>query len=133
MKRSLIPAVLIIMAALTACDFLRSVGGRPTSEDLEVAKSELAFREDVRRQEKLDSIKRVEEERQRDSMAALDAKILDSLDHKKGSTMRPQKLGGLKHQELSSRYCIVVGAFRNMPYAEKKIANIRYQNKEGCL
>lgn len=121
MKRSLIPVVLIIMAAVTGCDFLRSIGGRPTSEDLEAAKSELAFRQEVIRQERLDSIRR-EEERRKDSLAALDAKILDSLEHKRGSTMRPEKLGGLKRQEMSSRYCIVVGAFRNMPYAEKKIS-----------
>ena len=121
MKKSLIIVVLIIIAAATGCDFLRSIGGRPTSEDLEAARTELAFREEARRQERLDSIRKVEE-RQRDSMAALDAKILDSLDHKKGSTMRPEKLGGLKRQEMSSRYGIVVGAFRNMPYAEKKIA-----------
>ena len=56
-----------------------------------------------------------------DSLAALDAYLLDSLSQTKGTILNPTKMGGLYTTKLASRYYIVVGAFRTRSYAERKL------------
>ena len=63
-----------------------------------------------------------------DSLAALDAHLLDSLSQTKGTILNPTKMGGLYTTKLESRYYIVVGAFRTRSYAERKLTEC---NKAG--
>lgn len=106
---------------LSGCDFLRSLAGRPTSEDLEAKRAiiELA-REEARRQAELDSLERVRR-RMADSLAALEEHLLDSLTQTRGTILNPTRLGGLYTTKLEAKYYIIVGAFRTRSYAERKL------------
>ena len=55
------------------------------------------------------------------TLAALEKHLLDSLTQAKGTVLNPSKLGGLFTTRLETKYCIVVGAFRNRYYAERKL------------
>jgi len=121
MKRSVI--LILASAALLAsgCDFVRTLAGRPTSDDLAVKRSTIERAENVARyQARIDSLERVRAHLA-DSLAALDAYLLDSLSQTKGTILNPTKMGGLYTTKLASRYYIVVGAFRTRSYAERKL------------
>ena len=121
MKRSVI--LILAAAALLAsgCDFVRTVAGRPTSDDLEVKRSTIERAENVARyQARIDSLERVRAHLA-DSLAELDKYLLDSLSQTKGTILNPTKMGGLYTTKLASRYYIVVGAFRTRSYAERKL------------
>ena len=55
MKRTVLFLLLASLFALTGCDFLRSLAGRPTSEDIERMKLEIIRMEQAREQQRLDS------------------------------------------------------------------------------
>ena len=57
-----------------------------------------------------------------DSLAALEAHLIDSLSQARGTIVNPAKLGGLYTTKLEAKYSIIVGAFRNRAYAERKLA-----------
>jgi hypothetical protein len=118
MRRFLIPFLLLAFL-LSGCDFIRTLGGRPTSADLAARRAELDRIEALRRQERIDSLRRVEQARA-DSLSALENHLLDSLSRRKGTLLHPKRLGGLYTSEIKGRYSIVVGAFRTMTYAEQK-------------
>ena len=120
MRKSLIPLLLLAALLLGGCDFFRSLGGRPTSADLEAKRVELARIEEERHQARIDSMRRVEQA-MADSLAALETRLLDSLSQRRGTLLNPTKLGGLYTTRLQTRYCIIVGAFRTRNYAEKKL------------
>ena len=122
MKRSVI--LFLAAAALLAggCDFVRSVAGRPTSKDLEVKRSTIERAQNAARyQARIDSLEQVRAHLA-DSLAALDARLLDSLSKTKGILMKSTKMGALDKTGLASRYYIIVGAFRTRAYAESKLA-----------
>lgn len=103
------------MAALTClsgCDFFRSLAGRPTSEEIESKRVELLIAQKAMEQARLDSLRQVQKAVQ-DSIAAL-----DSIKQQGGSILNPSKLGGLFATKLESRYCIIIGSFRNRSNAE---------------
>ena len=128
MKRSVILSLAIAALVLSGCDFLRALAGRPTSEELAVKQSNIERAKDVARyQARIDSLERVRV-RLADSLAALDAHLLDSLSQTKGTILNPTKMGGLYTTKLESRYYIVVGAFRTRSYAERKLTEC---NKAG--
>ena len=128
MKRSVILSLAIAALVLSGCDFLRALAGRPTSEELAVKQSNIERAKDVDRyQARIDSLERVRV-RLADSLAALDAHLLDSLSQTKGTILNPTKMGGLYTTKLESRYYIVVGAFRTRSYAERKLTEC---NKAG--
>ena len=128
MKRSVILSLAIAALVLSGCDFLRALAGRPTSEELAVKQSNIERAKDVARyQARIDSLERVRV-RLADSLAALDAHLLDSLSQTKGTILNPTKMGGLYTTKLESRYYIVVGAFRTRSYAERKLTEC---NKVG--
>lgn len=110
----------LLALLLTGCDFLRAVGGRPTSAELEAKRVELAQLEEARHRARIDSLRRVEKA-MADSLAALERHLLDSLSQRRGTLLNPSRLGGLYTTRLESRYCIVVGAFRTRNYAEQKL------------
>lgn len=117
-------AVIVLSAMLLgSCDFLRVVAGRPTSRDLK-AKQEML--EKAREEEEAAHLARLAEARRleqemADSLARREAFLMDSLSRKKGSVMSAAKLGGLYTSQLESKYYIVVGAFRNRSYADRKM------------
>jgi hypothetical protein len=121
MKRSVILLLASAVLLLSGCDFVRALAGRPTSDDLEVKRSTIERAQNVARyQARIDSLERVRQ-RLADSLAALDAHLLDSLSQTKGTILNPTKMGGLYTTKLQSRYYIVVGAFRTRSYAERKL------------
>lgn len=128
MKRSVILSLAVAALVLSGCDFIRALAGRPTSEELAVKQSNIERAKDVARyQARIDSLERVRV-RLADSLAALDAHLLDSLSQTKGTILNPTKMGGLYTTKLESRYYIVVGAFRTRSYAERKLTQC---NKAG--
>jgi len=121
MKRSAILSLALAALLLSGCDFFRFIAGRPTSEDLEETRLEMIrLQEEARHQARIDSLERVRR-RMADSLAALDAHLLDSLSQTKGTILNPTKLGGLYTTKLEAKYYIVVGAFRTRAYAERKL------------
>ena len=104
MKRSVILILAGAALFLSGCDFVRTLAGRPTSDDLEVKRSHIERAENVARyQARIDSLEQVRV-RLADSLAALDAHLLDSLSQTKGTILNPTKMGGLyttKLRELS--------------------------------
>ena len=121
MKRSVILILASAALVLSGCDFVRTLAGRPTSDDLAVKRSTIERAENVARyQARIDSLERVRAHLA-DSLAELDKRLLDSLSQTKGTILNPTKLGGLYTTKLASRYYIVVGAFRTRSYAERKL------------
>ena len=121
MKRSVILLLASAALLLSGCDFVRTLSGRPTSDDLEVKRSTIERAQNVARyQARIDSLERVRTH-MADSLAALEAHLLDSLTQAKGTILNPTKMGGLYTTRLESRYYIVVGAFRTRSYAERKL------------
>ena len=124
MKKYLILLFLVpVLTLVSGCDFFRSVAGRPTSAALERKREEvLAERQRLREEAVRDSLEQVERKRKADSLAAaaLDARILDSLSRKKGTFLRPARLGGLGRTVLDHKYYIVVGSYKNVDNARKK-------------
>ena len=121
MKRSVILALALAAVLLGGCDFVRSLAGRPTSEQLEekrVAIERIQAEERYRAQ--LDSLEKVRQ-RMADSLAVLEVHLLDSLSQAKGTILNPSKMGGLYTTRLSAHYYIIVGAFRTRSYAERKL------------
>ena len=113
---------LILALALTvqSCDFVRVIAGRPTAEQVESIRQDLARQEEERHQARLDSMKKVQQH-MADSIAAMEAFLLDSLSQSKG-LRNPSNLGGLQTtmDELEGNYYIVVGAFRDIANARRK-------------
>ena len=120
MKRTVIFFLLFTLLLSSGCDFVRKLAGRPTSAELEAKRESILAAQQAEHLARLDSMRRVEQQ-MKDSLEALDAHLLDSLSQTKGTILNPSKLGGLFTTKLESKYCIVVGAFRNRAYAEKKL------------
>jgi hypothetical protein len=120
MKRSLILALALTTLLAGSCDFVRRVAGRPTAAQVEEIRLERMRQEEARHQAILDSMERVRKHLA-DSIAAREAFLLDSLSQAKGTVLNPSKMGGLFTTKLEAKYCIVVGAFRNRAYAERKL------------
>ena len=120
MKKSVILVLLTAAMLLCGCDFVRKLAGRPTSAELEAKRVAIAEAQQAAHQARMDSMRRVEQQ-MKDSLAALDAHLLDSLSRTRGTLFNPSKLGGLNTTKLETRYCIVVGSFLKRYYAEKKM------------
>lgn len=119
MKKSIIFAVGLVLL-VTGCDFVRTLAGRPTAAQLDQIRLEKMAAEEARHQAVLDSMERAEKE-MAEALAARETFLLDSLAQGRGTVLNPSKLGGLFTTKLESKYYIVVGAFRNRSYAERKL------------
>ena len=119
MKKTLI-LLAVLLLSVTGCDFIRTLAGRPTSAQVETIRKEKIAAEEARHQAVLDSMEQAKQALA-DSMARLEAHLLDSLSQAKGTVLNPSTLGGLFTTKLDTKYCIVVGAFRNRAYAERKL------------
>ena len=106
--------------ALTGCDFIRWVAGRPSSSQLEKMRVEKLRRDELRHQARLDSMRAVQKQ-MADSLAALEGFLLDSLSSQKGAMFTPERFGGLEASTITTKYCIVVGAFRESGNAERML------------
>lgn len=114
MKKSSLLLLLLMLTVLTGCDFFRAVAGRPVSRDIEKKRLEIIKAEENALQAHLDSIRHEKEKAVADSLAAMDSLVSH------GVTMTgPDRLGGLAGTELTSRYYIIVGAFRESANARK--------------
>lgn len=123
MRKSVILSLALAALLLSGCDFLRSLAGRPTSEDLDAKRAVIERERDAARyRARIDSLERVRR-RMADSLAALEVHLLDSLSQTKGTILNPSKLGGLYTTKLEAKYYIVVGAFRTRSYAERKLTS----------
>lgn len=120
MKKTIILMLALVTIATSGCDFVRRIAGRPTAAQVEEIHREKLLQEEALHQARMDSLKRVQQA-MADSLAALEAHLLDSLSQAKGTIVNPSKLGGLFTTKLEAKYCIVVGAFRNRAYAERKL------------
>jgi len=120
MKRSLFITALALVTLVSSCDFVRMLAGRPTSDQVEEIRRQRMAAEQARHQATLDSMERVKQH-MADSVEALEQYLLDSLTQARGTVLNPSKLGGLFTTKLETKYCIVVGAFRNRYYAERKL------------
>ena len=113
---------------LSGCDFFRKVAGRPTSDDIEAKRTEIARVEAqrAREQARQDSIRLAIEQ----ARIAEEKAVQDSLDaltalKEKGCMMYDlASLKGLSSGELTSRYCVVVGSFKDAANADKFIAKV---------
>ncbi len=111
---------LALVTLVSSCDFVRTLAGRPTAAQLEEIRQQRMAAEQARHQATLDSMERVQKH-MADSLEALEKYLLDSLTQAKGTVLNPSKLGGLYTTRLDAKYCLVVGAFRNRYYAERKL------------
>lgn len=116
----LFPIFVLAVFLFSGCDFIRTIAGRPTTEDLQSKRLVIQRQEEARLQARLDSMEKAQQH-MADSLAALETHLLDSLSQTKGTILNPSELGGLYTTKLETRYCIVVGAFRTRAYAERKL------------
>lgn len=132
MKKS---CILILLAAaafvVEGCDFFRKVAGRPTSDDIEAKRVEIAhvkekMEEHAREQARLDSIKvAMEQARLAEEKAAQDSLDALSVIKEKGFMMYDlESLKGLSSGELNHRYYVVVGSFKDAGNADKFITKV---------
>ena len=121
MKKTFILMLALVMVATSGCDFVRRIAGRPTAAQVEQIHQKQILEEEARHQARLDSMEKVRQA-MADSLAALEAHLIDSLSQARGTIVNPSKLGGLFTTKLEAKYCIIVGAFRNRAYAERKLA-----------
>ena len=111
-KSAFIPLALCVMFVFTGCDFMRKLGGRPTSEDIERVKVQILMAEKAALQASLDSL-RAEKQSVQDSIDALELFVQQG-----GTVLNPSKLGGLFTTKLQYKYYVIIGAFRTRSYAE---------------
>ena len=119
MKKTLVIALALVLVT-TGCDFIRTLAGRPTAAQVEQIRLDRMAAEEARHQAVLDSMERAEKALA-EAIAAREAFLVDSLAQSHGTMLNPSKLGGLFTTKLESKYYIVVGAFRNRSYAERKL------------
>lgn len=118
MKRIILLLVLAGTVALTGCDALRSLAGKPTSSDIRIKKDIIDSLNTVH-QARIDSLRRIEKALA-DSLA-----VLDSLKQSGGTILNPSSMGGLFTTKLDYRYYVVIGAFTQRVYAENLLIKAR--------
>ena len=111
-KFAFIPLALCVLLAVTGCDFMRKLGGRPTSEDIEKARVEKLLAQEAALKASLDSLK-AEKQSVQDSIDALELFVQQG-----GTVLNPSKLGGLYTTKLQYKYYVIIGAFRTRSNAE---------------
>lgn len=138
MVKSLIPALLVILTLCTGCDAFRKLAGRPTSEDIEIKRAEIARIKAAEKQRVADSIAYVEKLRA-DSLAAADS-IAESLaveaakkHPQSGKMLSPSALGGLSTSDLGNRYYVIIGAFKEKANAEKMLNSVSDAGFPGTI
>lgn len=106
MGKSVLLGVALSLCLFTGCDMFRRMAGRPTSDEIQLRKME------IDRREKEIELMKVEQARIADSLA-----MLDSVRNLCGNVLNISDLGGVYTTDLSSRYYIVIGAFKRQSNA----------------
>lgn len=116
-KILVISAFLLVVLSSGGCDMFRSMAGRPTSAEIGVMRARLAAREAAEAARR-DSLERARLEAA--AAAARTAAAMDTLEAMKGVLRSPSSLGGIAAGfEPSSKYCIVIGSYRDRANAVK--------------
>lgn len=119
MKHPIFKLVCLSFFALciSGCDFIRSLAGRPTSEDIEAKKVIIKAEHDreVARRDSADAVLRLQ---------ALQAASLDSLKASGCAFINVSDLRVTITSELSSKYYIVCGAFSDQSNAARMAAKL---------
>lgn len=115
---SIILALALLTCFVSSCDFLRSLAGRPGSEDIArkralIAKAEQ--RRDSLAKARLDSIARIEQAA-RDSIAAMDTLT------RAGKLFSASQLKHIQASTLDHRYYVVAGVFADKNNAQNLIS-----------
>lgn len=136
MKTKHIIFLLLILSTVSGCDFFRKVAGRPTSSDIQekkilVERDKAEKAAAAQEQARLDSLAEIErqaalaeEAARKDSLAAL-----DFLSQEKCLILPPSTLKGLASGELSHRYHIMMGSFKDEANADKLMMQIRNKSE----
>lgn len=131
MKKSYIFILLALLLTVSGCDFFRKVAGRPTTEDIEAKKVEIARvekerAEALREQERLDSLRAAEQRARIEEETALRDSLAAPIALKERGCMiyDLSSLKGLASGELEHRYYVIVGSFRDGANADRFIRKI---------
>lgn len=134
MNRILVPgAVILLLLAVTGCDFFRTVAGRPTSSELEAKRVTVALREQAEREAQ------AREKAVRDSIAAAEKHVSDSTAaesfFREARVMRIQSrsLRGLRTDGFPYRYCIVLAGFSQPGNGEKFAGQLKEAGYEPAV
>lgn len=96
---------IIVLCSAAACDFVRSVAGRPTSADIDAKRQAIAVVE-ARKQAAADSAIRVQK------YIADSLSVMDSIASRKIVVKGPSEMGGFRNEsDMSGKYGVVIGAF----------------------
>lgn len=108
---TVLSACAALLLAVTGCDFLRTVAGRPTSDEIAVKREAIALRE-AQEQAAL-----ARERAVRDSLAAVERHRADSaaaevfFREEKVSRIHSGSLPGVRQEGEPFRYCVVLAGF----------------------
>lgn len=117
MKKLTIYFVLaLIFSTLTSCDFLRSVAGRPTSEQL-AAKRQMIERREV---EIRDSIRREEQIRKFEAEEAEGRQMLADAGFRTNNVFS----FGAPLEALEHKYYVIIGVYRNSLTADEQVKSV---------
>lgn len=122
--------MLLSLCLFCGCDALRSLAGRPTSEDIEMMRFELQFREarETARQDSLEMVRK----HVKDSLAAEAAR--DSLKQMRGLLREPARLGGYSSSFVPEfGYAAVLGSFKDRANAERFMQRIQEAGFKAVL
>jgi cell division septation protein DedD len=125
MKRPVI--LFLATAALLAggCDFVRTIAGRPTSDEMEVMRSNFERAQNAARYlARIDSLEQVRGHLA-DSMVVPDEPLPDTLPQPQETIPESTEMESRPATGRAARYCIIVGAYQNRAYAERKLARCK--------
>ncbi len=128
MKKAL--AILVFAFAVTlvtGCDFLRSIIGRPTSDQIE-AKRVLIEKAECARQSIIDSLKSIQQKSTADSLA-----VLDSLARLNSTIREGRQVSEEVKSALGSRYFIIIGSFYSKENADRLCTAARSKGYSATL
>lgn len=112
----------VCIACVSGCDFIRTIAGRPTSEDIEAKKSMMLaeYEKEVAQRDSADAVLKKQ---------ALEVASLDSLKATGCKFVNVSDIRARITSELSSEYCIICGAFSDRSNAERMAAKLL---ESGC-
>ncbi|MBQ3723073.1 MAG: hypothetical protein II851_05125 [Bacteroidales bacterium] len=134
MKRFLVPGTFVLLLlAVTGCDFFRTVAGRPTSSELEAKRVTVALREQAEREAQ------AREQAVRDSIAAAAKHVSDSaaaetfFRETRVMRIRSRSLPGLRTDDFPYRYCLVLAGFSQPGNGEKFAERLKEAGYEPAV
>lgn len=128
MKKALVILVFVFTVTLvTGCDFLRSIIGRPTSDQIE-AKRAIVEKAEGARQAVIDSLKSIQQKSEADSLA-----VLDSLAGLNSTILEGRQVSDDVKSALGNRYYIIIGSFYTKENADRLCATAKGKGYDAKL